>query len=110
MGWHEHNPDVFEGCQRFFEPGYRANIIDAWIPALEDVHERLQAGGRVADVGCGHGASTIVMARAYPSSTFVGSDHHAASIETARRRAEEAGVADRIRFEAEPADVYTGEG
>jgi 2-polyprenyl-3-methyl-5-hydroxy-6-metoxy-1,4-benzoquinol methylase len=110
MGWHEHNPDVFEGCQRFFEPGYRANIIDAWIPALEDVHERLEAGGRVADVGCGHGGSSIVIAEGYPSAEVIGFDYHDESIAQARRRAEAAGVSDRVRFEVAAADAFSGSG
>jgi SAM-dependent methyltransferase len=110
VGWHEHNEHVHEGCERFFRPGYNANLVASWLPALDGVLERLQRGARVADVGCGHGASTIVMARAFPNSTFVGSDYHAGSIETARRRAEQAGVGDRVRFEVEPASAYTGEG
>ena len=110
VGWHEHNHHVHEGCERFFRPGYNANLVASWLPALDGVVERLQRGARVADVGCGHGASTILMARAFPESTFVGSDYHAGSIETARRRAEEAGVADRVRFEVAPAAAYTGEG
>jgi SAM-dependent methyltransferase len=110
VGWHEHNHHVHEGTERFFRPGYNANLVASWLPALDGVVERLQQGARVADVGCGHGASTILMAQAFPESTFVGSDYHAASIETARRRAEQAGVADRIRFEVEPAAAYTGEG
>ena len=110
VGWHEHNHHVHDGCERFFRPGYNANLVASWLPALDGVVERLQQGARVADVGCGHGASTILMAQAFPESTFVGSDYHAGSIETARRRAEQAGVADRIRFEVEPADAYTGEG
>jgi ubiquinone/menaquinone biosynthesis C-methylase UbiE len=108
MGWHEHHDDVFEGCQRFFEPGYRANIIDAWIPALEGVPERLEAGGRVADVGCGHGASSIVIAERYRSAEVIGFDYHDASIAQARRRAEAAGVADRVRFEVAAADAFPG--
>src|SRR4051812_22485764 len=91
VGWHEHNHDVFDGCERFFRPGYNANLVSAWIPALDGVAEKLEAGGKGADVGCGHGSSTILMAEAYPNSTFVGSDYHAGSIETARRRAEGAG-------------------
>ena len=110
VGWHEHNHHVHEGCERFFRPGYNANLVASWLPALDGVVRRLRQGGRVADVGCGHGASTIVMARAFPESAFVGSDYHAESIETARRRAEEAGVADRVRFEVEPAATYGGEG
>ena len=110
VGWHEHNHHVHDGCERFFRPGYNANLVASWLPALDGVVERLQRGARVADVGCGHGASTILMARAFPNSTFVGSDYHAESIETARRRAEQAGVGDRVRFEVEPASAYTGGG
>jgi SAM-dependent methyltransferase len=110
VGWHDHVHDVHEGCERFFRPGYNANLVTAWLPALDGVLEKLERGARVADVGCGHGASTIVMAKALPSSTFVGTDYHAGSIETARERAEEAGVADRVRFETEPASSYAGDG
>ena len=110
VGWHEHNHDVHDGCERFFRPGYNANLIASWLPALNGVVDRLQRGARVADVGYGHGASTILMAGAYPNSTFIGSDYHAGSIETARRRAREAGVEDRVRFEATPAAAYSGEG
>ena len=108
LGWHEHTHDVHEGCERFFRPGYHANLVTSWLPALEGVVERLEQGITVADVGCGHGASTILMAKAYPSSTFVGSDYHEGSIQTARARAEAAGVADRVRFETAPADGYSG--
>src|SRR5437763_11707657 len=90
FGWHEHVHDVHEGCERFFRPGYNTNLIDAWLPALDGVVAKLEAGASVADVGCGHGASTILMAQAYPRSSFVGHDYHGASIDTARRRAEEA--------------------
>jgi SAM-dependent methyltransferase len=110
MGWHEHNHDVFEGCRRFFEPGYHANIIDAWIPALEGVRERLEADGRVADVGCGHGASAILIAEGYPSAQVMGFDYHDESIAQARRRAEAAGVSDRVRFEVAAADAFPGSG
>ena len=110
VGWHEHNHDVHEGCERFFRPGYNANLVDSWLPALDGVVAKLQRGARVADVGCGHGASTVLMARAFPNSMFVGSDYHAESIQTARLRAEQAGVGDRVRFEVEPAAAYTGEG
>src|SRR3954447_13954986 len=99
VGWHEHNHDVFDGCERFFRPGYNANLIPAWLPALDGVIEKLEAGAKVADIGCGHGSSTILMARAFPNSTFVGTDYHEGSIETARARAQEAGVADRVTFE-----------
>ena len=110
IGWHEHNHHVHDGCERFFRPGYNANLLESWLPALDGVVERLEQGARVADVGCGHGASTILMARAFPNSEFVGSDYHAGSIETARRRAREAGVEDRVRFEATAAAEYSGEG
>jgi 2-polyprenyl-3-methyl-5-hydroxy-6-metoxy-1,4-benzoquinol methylase len=110
VGWHEHDHDLFQGTERFFRPGYNANLVSTWIPALEDVETKLQAGARVADVGCGHGASTIIMAQAYPKSTFVGSDYHPASIEAARARAREAGVSDRVTFEAASAKEYSGTG
>ncbi len=110
VGWHEHHHDVFEGCERFFRPGYNANLISSWLPALDGVVEKLEQGITVADVGCGHGSSTILMAKAYPNSTFVGSDYHEGSIETARQRAEEAGVADHVRFETAPAAGYSGKG
>jgi SAM-dependent methyltransferase len=110
VGWHEHNHDVFDGCERFFRPGYAANLLSAWLPALEGVVEKLEAGAKVADLGCGHGSSTILMAQAYPRSTFLGSDYHAGSIETARERAAAAGLADRIRFEAASAADTPGEG
>jgi 2-polyprenyl-3-methyl-5-hydroxy-6-metoxy-1,4-benzoquinol methylase len=108
VGWHDHVHDVHEGCERFFRPGYNANLVSSWLPALDGVVEKLERGAKVADVGCGHGASTILMAKTYPSSTFVGSDYPAGSIETARRRAEEAGVADRVTFEVTPAAGYSG--
>ena len=98
FGWHEHEHDVFDGCRRFFEPGYRANLVQSWIPALEGAHERLQAGGRVADVGCGEGASSILIAQAYPNAEVCGTDSHAGSIAQARRLAAEAGVGDRVSF------------
>src|SRR5438094_1867226 len=100
VGWHEHVHDVHEGCERFFRPGYNANLIGSWLPALDGVVEKLERGATVADVGCGHGASTILMAKTFPSSTFVGTDYHDGSIATARERAAEAGVGDRVRFEA----------
>jgi SAM-dependent methyltransferase len=108
MGWHEHGPDVFEGCERFFQPGYRANLLDSWLPALPDAHARLSRGGRVADVGCGHGASAILIAQGYPNAEVVGFDYHEASIEQARERARDAGVADRVRFEVAAADAFPG--
>jgi 2-polyprenyl-3-methyl-5-hydroxy-6-metoxy-1,4-benzoquinol methylase len=108
LGWHEHVHDVHEGCDRFFRPGYNAHLIGEWLPALDGVVDKLKAGARVADVGCGHGSSTILMAQAFPNSTFVGSDYHDGSIATARRHAEEAGVADRVRFQVAPAAAYSG--
>jgi len=110
FGWHEHVHDVHEGCERFFRPGYNANLVASWLPALDGVVEKLERGGRVADLGCGHGASTILMAQAFPAATFVGSDYHEGSIATARVRAEEAGVADRVRFESSPATGDIGSG
>jgi SAM-dependent methyltransferase len=110
LGWHEHVHDVHEGCERFFRPGYNAYLVDAWLPALEGVVAKLEQGARVADLGCGHGASTVLMAQAFPQSTFVGSDYHAGSIETARERARNAGVAERVDFEAVPAAAHPGDG
>ena len=108
LGWHEHHHELFEGTERFFRPGYAANLIAAWIPSLEGVDAKLKAGGRVADVGCGLGASTILMAKSYPKSEFTGFDYHDKSIETARQRAKDAGVGDRIRFEVSKAKDYPG--
>jgi 2-polyprenyl-3-methyl-5-hydroxy-6-metoxy-1,4-benzoquinol methylase len=110
FGWGEHVHDVHEGCERFFRPGYNAHLVAEWLPALDGVVDKLEQGARVADVGCGHGASTILMAKAFPNSTFVGSDAHGGSIETAGQRAEEAGVADRVSFHAAPASAYDGSG
>jgi 2-polyprenyl-3-methyl-5-hydroxy-6-metoxy-1,4-benzoquinol methylase len=108
LGWHEHHHELFEGTERFFRPGYAANLIGAWIPALEGVDAKLKKGGRVADVGCGLGASTILMTKSYPNSEFVGFDYHDKSIETAKQRAKDAGVSDRIRFEVSSAKSYPG--
>lgn len=99
VGWHEHSKCLFRGTERFFRPGYNANIVSSWIPALDGIEKKLKAGAKVADVGCGHGASTILMAKAYPKSRFTGFDYHQPSIERARELAEEAGVADRVSFE-----------
>ena len=99
VGWHEHDCRLFTGTEAFFRNGYRAHLTQAWIPSLSGVRERLAEGGRVADVGCGHGASAILMAQAFPKSTFVGIDYHESSIAVARERAEQAGVTDRIQFE-----------
>jgi 2-polyprenyl-3-methyl-5-hydroxy-6-metoxy-1,4-benzoquinol methylase len=110
VGWHEHDPELFVGTERFFRPGYAANLMSAWIPALEGVEAKLKRGARVADVGCGHGASTVLMAQAYPASTFTGFDYHQASIDTANERARKAGVADRVKFAAASAKTYPGDG
>ena len=110
LGWHEHGHDVFDGCERFFRPGYNANLVGVWLPALDGVAGKLESGATVADVGCGHGASAILMAQAFPASTFVGSDYHEGSIRTARERAAEAGVADRVRFEVAASSAYSGSG
>jgi SAM-dependent methyltransferase len=110
VGWHDHVHDVHEGCERFFRPGYNANLVASWLPALDGVVAKLERGASVADVGCGHGASTIVMARAFPASRFHGSDYHEGSIATARERAQEAGVGERVRFDTTPAAAYAGDG
>jgi 2-polyprenyl-3-methyl-5-hydroxy-6-metoxy-1,4-benzoquinol methylase len=109
LGWHEHDPGLFVGTERFFRPGYAANLITSWIPALEGVQERLMQGATVADVGCGLGASTILMAKSYPKSKFFGFDYHEKSIETAKQRAQDAGVGDRIQFKVAKAKDYPGE-
>jgi ubiquinone/menaquinone biosynthesis C-methylase UbiE len=109
VGWHEHHHDLFHGTERFFRPNYNANLISSWIPSLKGVEEQLRRGAKVADVGCGLGASTILMAKAYPNSVFHGFDYHAASIELARQAAEKAGVADRIQFEVAAAKSFPGE-
>ncbi|MBV9193115.1 MAG: methyltransferase domain-containing protein [Solirubrobacterales bacterium] len=109
VGWHEHHHDLFAGTERFFRPGYAANLVSSWIPALEGAQSKLEAGALVADVGCGHGASTILMAQAFPRSEFVGFDYHEASIEHARQAAAEAGVDGRVSFEVAPTKQYPGE-
>lgn len=108
MGWHEHDDGVFQGCEKFFRPGYAANLVSAWIPALHDVREKLEAGARVADVGCGKGASTILMAKAFPKSKFFGFDYHDKSIEGARESARREGLSDRVAFEVAKAKEYPG--
>jgi ubiquinone/menaquinone biosynthesis C-methylase UbiE len=106
IGWHEHDQHVFTGCERFFRPGYLANLVSEWIPALDGVQGRLASGSSVVDLGCGHGASTILMAQAFPASTFIGSDYHEGSIAEARKRAADAGVADRVSFEIAGAQSF----
>jgi SAM-dependent methyltransferase len=108
VGWGEHNADVHVGCERFFRPTYVAHLVDEWIPALDAVVGKLADGATVADVGCGHGASTLLMAEAFPASAFHGTDCHPASITTARERAQQAGLTARISFEAAAADAFTG--
>jgi SAM-dependent methyltransferase len=110
VGWHEHDSGLFAGTERFFRPNYRAHLVKEWIPALGDTEAKLKAGAKVADVGCGLGTSTILMAQAYPKSTFVGSDYHPKSIEMAREAAEKAGVSDRVKFEVAKAKDYSGKG
>jgi 2-polyprenyl-3-methyl-5-hydroxy-6-metoxy-1,4-benzoquinol methylase len=110
LHWHEHDHRLFTGTERFFRPGYAAHLVPEWIPALDGVDAKLTAGAKVADVGCGHGASTVVMAKAYPGSTFEGWDYHAPSIEAARKAAAEAGVTDRATFETGRAQDYPGSG
>jgi 2-polyprenyl-3-methyl-5-hydroxy-6-metoxy-1,4-benzoquinol methylase len=110
MPWGEHAGCLFEGTERFFRPGYLANLTQSWIPALDGVAAKLARGGSVADVGCGVGASTIIMARAYPRSRFIGFDAHAGSIALARERAQQAGVGDRVTFEVATAAEYPGSG
>lgn len=110
MGWHEHADGVFIGCEKFFRPGYAANLVASWIPALDGVQEKLERGGCVADVGCGVGASTLLMAGAFPNSTFYGFDYHDKSVETARERARQQGLADRARFEVAKAKDFPGSG
>jgi len=110
MGWHEHDPDVFHGCEKFFRPGYAANLVSGWIPSLDGVKEKLERGAKVADVGCGKGASTILMAQAFPKSRFFGFDYHDASIDAARKSAEKAAVSDRVHFEVAKAKEFPGSG
>ncbi len=99
MLWGEHHPDLFIGVEKFFRPGYAAYLVGSWIPALTGIDDKLKAGGKVADIGCGHGASTVIMAQAYPNTRFTGFDNHEASIIKARERAAAAGVSDRVNFE-----------
>ncbi|HET8750619.1 MAG TPA: class I SAM-dependent methyltransferase [Sphingomicrobium sp.] len=108
VGWHEHHQCLFHGTEKFFRPGYRANLVASWIPALEGVFDKLKAGARVADIGCGHGASTIIMAEAFPDSQFVGIDYHDGSVARAREAAREAGDLPNVRFEVASAKEAPG--
>lgn len=106
LAWGDHHPCMFSGTERFFRPGYRAHLVAEWLPALEGVVNKLEAGAKVADIGCGHGASTILMAQAFPASQFVGFDYHAPSIDTASQRAQAAGVESNVRFAQGSAKNY----
>jgi SAM-dependent methyltransferase len=108
FAWGAHDDHVLGGCERFFRPGYLNHLASAWIPALDGVEAKLAAGARIADVGCGHGASTLLLAESYPASTVVGFDAHDGSIEAARERAAEAGLSDRVRFQVASATTFTG--
>jgi ubiquinone/menaquinone biosynthesis C-methylase UbiE len=108
MGWHEHDEGVFHGCESFFRPGYAANLVSSWIPSLKDVQAKLEAGARVADVGCGKGASTLLMAKAFSKSQFTGFDYHDKSVEGARESAKRQGLGDRVKFEVAKASEYPG--
>jgi ubiquinone/menaquinone biosynthesis C-methylase UbiE len=110
FGWHEHDQDVFTGCESFFRPGYVANLVPSWIPALDGVEAKLRAGAKVADIGCGLGASSVLLAKEYADTRVHGSDYHDGSIELARKRAAEAGVADRVTFETASAQTFSGSG
>jgi SAM-dependent methyltransferase len=110
FGWHEHDPDLFTGTEQFFRPGYRAHLVPEWIPALDAVEEKLRAGASVADIGCGHGTSTTIMARAYPESTFRGFDYHDASIARARQIAAAEGLTSNTTFDVASAKDFPGDG
>ncbi len=108
VDWGDHDPGLFEGTERFFKPNYLANLITNWIPSLDGVDSKLRNGAKVADIGCGHGSSTILMAKTYPNSTFVGFDYHMPSVEWAQREAEKAGVGDRAKFEVASSTNFPG--
>ncbi|MDB5396713.1 MAG: SAM-dependent methyltransferase [Rhodospirillales bacterium] len=108
VGWHEHDSCLFRGTERFFRPGYAANLVESWLPALDGMVEKLRSGARVADVGCGHGASTVIMAKAFPNSEFVGFDYHAPSVEHASRAAKDEGLHDNVRFVVAAAKDFPG--
>jgi SAM-dependent methyltransferase len=108
--WHAHDPELFAGTERFFRPGYAADLVSAWIPALDGVQAKLEAGAQVGDVGCGHGASTLIMAQSWPNATMVGFDSHPPSVRHAQQLAANAGLAERCRFEVASASAYPGAG
>jgi SAM-dependent methyltransferase len=110
FGWHEHDKDLFVGCERFFRPTYLTHLVNEWIPALTGVEAKLKAGAKVADIGCGHGASTLLMAKAYPNSKFTGFDYHDGSIESARASAKRQNLQDAAKFEVSPAAAVPGTG
>jgi SAM-dependent methyltransferase len=110
MGWHEHDEDVVLGCELLFRPGYTANLVAAWLPALDGVADKLRAGGRVADVGCGLGASSVLLAQAFPRATVTASDYHGESVSLAHKRIADAGVADRVSVEVAGAQSFSGTG
>jgi SAM-dependent methyltransferase len=110
LGWHEHDEQVFIGCEKFFRPGYVANLVPSWIPAMDGVEAKLRQGAKVADIGCGLGASSVLIAAEYPNSYVAGSDYHGGSIELARKRAADAGVAERTSFEVASAQTFSGSG
>src|SRR5580692_914055 len=110
LAWHEQDNEVFDGCEQFFAPGYRANLVSSWIPALDGTEAKLCQGALVADVGCGHGASTRIMAEAFPASRFTGFDYHARSVERAGQAAADAGLSDRVRFAVASATEFPGAG
>ena len=109
VGWHEHDPELYIGAERFYKPNYVAHLVSSWLPALDGVEQKLKDGARVADVGCGYGVSTILMAQAFPNSRFFGFDYHELSIQWARKRAEEGGVSDRVCFETVSAKDMPGD-
>lgn len=109
VGWGEHHSELYPGCERFFRPTYLNHLVRSWIPALDGVEERLRSGADVADIGCGHGASTLLLAQAYPASTFVGFDPHPGSVDEARKQAAESGLADRVTFTVATAAEFTGQ-
>jgi SAM-dependent methyltransferase len=110
MAWGEHDHGLFQGTERFFRPGYEANLVQSWIPALDGAQEKLAVGAVLADIGCGHGAHTLIMAKAFPNSRFFGFDSHGPSIERARKLAAEAELSDRVVFDVASATDYPGDG